>query len=258
MAIGAFLPLAIFVVILGGVGLRLMRLWRRTRELPELSLGVGLLLVASALPLSGMGRIPGLALETTGRACFSLGLVAVWLGITCVVLFTYLVFRRGSWRGRLLLAAISVSLAGAVGSMSFQNFTGDSVDAIKDGMRPGTLTVLGAILVGFFWSACESLRYWLSLRRQVALGLADPVVANRLLLWGVASVTSSALICVIVACVLAGMTIVREPAPLVALAAAGCVMSVTWYLTFFAPESYQRWIRERWSRVQPSRVASWS
>jgi hypothetical protein len=129
--------------------------------------------------------------------------------------------------------------------INIQNFSGDSVDAIKPRMRPGTLALMGATLVGFLWGGLESFRHFASLRRRLALGLVDPVLVDRFLLWGVASTTTSALILVIAACVLAGMTILREPAPLAALAAAGCAMCATWYLTFFAPEPYKRWIRAR-------------
>jgi hypothetical protein len=245
VAIGAFIPLAIFMVILGSVGFRLVRLWQRTGELPELSLGAGLLIVSCSMPLCAAGRIPGLAMEMTGRACFALGMVAVWVGMSLMVFFTYWVFRRGSSWGRVLLATLAVGLGCGVVYMSIQNFAGDSIEAIKPMMLPGTLTVMGTILMCFFWGGTESFRYWRALSRQQALGLADPVVTNRFLLWGIASVTSSALILVIAGCAISGMTIMREPVPLAMLAGAGCIMSATWYLTFFAPERYLGWVRAR-------------
>ena len=37
--------------------------------------------------------------------------------------------------------------------------------------------------------------------------------------------------------------IVRETVPLVSIACTGSVMSLCWYLSFFPPERYQRWLR---------------
>jgi hypothetical protein len=45
--------------------------------------------------------------------------------------------------------------------------------------------------------------------------------------------------------VLAGMTIPREPVAMATIAGAGTIMSASWYLTFFAPLRYQRYIRAR-------------
>src|SRR5690606_21650582 len=38
-------------------------------------------------------------------------------------------------------------------------------------------------LAGWCWVALESFAYWRAMRRRQALGLADPVVENRFLLW---------------------------------------------------------------------------
>ena len=118
MAIGAFIPLVFFVVILGSVGVRLVALWHRTRQTPELALGAGLLIVSLSMPLSAVGRLPATAMEPIGRACFAAGLFAVALGISLTVYFNYYVFRRGSGWARVLLLAISSLLFAAVAYMS--------------------------------------------------------------------------------------------------------------------------------------------
>ena len=96
MSIGAFVPLACFVLILGGVGVRLVALWRKTGQIPEMTLGFGLLIVCSSMPLSAVGRVPAVALEPIGRICFSIGLLLAAVGISLIVYFNYWVFRRGS------------------------------------------------------------------------------------------------------------------------------------------------------------------
>lgn len=51
---------------------------------------------------------------------------------------------------------------------------------------------------------------------------------------------------------LRGLVIVRDAETLYTIAVAGVVMSVTWSLTFFAPEGYRRWVRERAVRTGAS------
>ena len=45
------------------------------------------------------------------------------------------------------------------------------------------------VVLAFAWGGFEALRYFFLLRRRQALGLADPVVTNRFLLWAIADWT---------------------------------------------------------------------
>lgn len=245
MAIGAIISLALFVVILGSVGVRLTLLWTRTREVPEMALGFGLVLLALSMPLTAVGRIPATAMELVGRLCFGAGLWVAATGLGLLFFFNFWVFRReSSWA-----LALVITLAGFLGSsvayMTGVNFTGSSVGEIKGVMRPGTLTLIATVAAAFAWAAIESLRYWVACRRRRRLGLDDPVVSNRFFLWGVSSATSCALMAIIIVCVVKDMTIMREALPLAALSSSGCLMSAAWTLTFLAPERYQRFIRDR-------------
>ena len=245
MAIGAFIPLALFVVILGSVGCRLIGLWRRTRQVPEMLLGFGLPIVGASFPLTAVGRAPATALEPVGRWCFAGGLGISVVGLALIIFFSYWVFRRGSPFALAFFALVCAALAGSVAYISAVNFAGDDIAQIKRAMRPGTLTMMCATMAAFAWSGVESLRYRAASRRQLALGLADPVVVNRFLLWGLAGLTGSALMGVIVVCILADMTIMREPLPLAVIACSGMVASATWYLTFLAPPRYLAFVRAR-------------
>jgi hypothetical protein len=42
-----------------------------------------------------------------------------------------------------------------------------------------------ARLIPTCWAFYESCRYWLSMRRRETLGLADPILTNRFLLWSI-------------------------------------------------------------------------
>lgn len=256
MAAGAFIPLVFFVAIVGSVGFRLVRLWWRTRQVPEGVLGLGLVVLTGSIPLSAVGRVPAVALEPVGRVCFSAGIIGAAIGISLTAFFNYHVFRRGSSWALGLCCGICAGLLAGVFWMSAANFVGEDVEAIKKAMRPGTLSLMIAVLASFLWGGAESLHYHRAIRRQLAVGLGDPVLANRFLLWGTACVACSFLLLVIIGCVLSGMTILREPVPLGAIALAGSVMSAAWYLTFFAPERYQRFIREREDRAHPPQRAT--
>jgi hypothetical protein len=104
----------------------------------------------------------------------------------------------------------------------------------------GSLALSG---IAWGWTAFEALRFHALLRRRVALGLADPVVANRMLLWG--SMGAIAFACVVVDAVLLygagemGRTVLI---PLVT-AIAGLLVSACMILAFWPPAAYLARIR---------------
>ena len=250
MAVSAFVPVTVFVLVVGTIGWRLLALWRRTRQTPELLLGLGLVLMSCvAVPLSGAGRIPGMAETPVGRTCFALGMCTIAVAAMLLIAFTQRVFRAGDSWARCFAVGVSFVIAGAVTWMSYVNFVGASVAEIVPRMRPGTLALIGSMLVCFGWASAESFRYHANLKRRLALGLADPVLVDRFLLWGVSSGANSVLLVVLLACVQSGMVILREPVSLTAIAILGSVMSGAWYLTFLAPESYLKFVRERAART---------
>ena len=248
MALGAFLPLVVFGLIAGSVGVRLVRVWLRTRAVPEGSLGLGLVLVTASLPLSAAGRVPALATTSLGRACFAAGLLVAGLGLCATIYFDRFVFRRESRAAGALFAVLASLVLASVVFMGAANAVGEDVAAITLAMRPGTLTLLAALFVAFAWGALESFLGHAAARRRLALGLADPVVVDRFLLWGAANAASAALLVVLAVCVASGMVILREPLPLSVMAASGLVMSACWSLTFFTPARYRRLVIARAQR----------
>jgi len=106
---------------------------------------------------------------------------ALNVGTAAAAWFSYRVFHGASRRVRaatLLLVLLLVALwlyEGAVAGF--------------DAIAPATGATRIADFVRSFamlWGAWESLRYFSLLRRRAALGLADPVVMQRFLLWGIA------------------------------------------------------------------------
>jgi hypothetical protein len=246
MGAGAFIPLAVFMGVVGGVGYRLLRLWRKTREAPEGLLGFGLVLMSClAIPLAAFGRLPLTAEAPIGRLAFGVGIFCVGGGVVLIVAFTREVFRKDAAWAKTLLAVATVLTIFVCAWIAYENFAGATLAEVHPRMRPAALALLATLGVCFLWSSAESFVYYGSMRRRLALGLAEPLLVNRFFLWGFASGCTAALVCVLMACLHAGMLIVRDPFPLTAIATVGSLMSATWYLTFFPPEPYQRFIRER-------------
>jgi hypothetical protein len=106
------------------------------------------------------------------------------------------------------------------------------------------------------WVSIESFRYYLLLRRRLRLGLADPVLANRFLLWAIwaaavflnLSADPAARLAYAISAGMGGGELSAEiAAPIVLVTisvtmALGAVSAVTLFLTFFATESYRRWV----------------
>ncbi len=101
------------------------------------------------------------------------------------------------------------------------------------------------------WVAFEPLLYFSRLRKRVRLGLAEPVVANRMLLWGLGSVARAvhAPYGPIASGWMAGLDegtrLSAGAAVLVATSALGLITGTAYWLTFQPPGVYLRWVEAR-------------
>ena len=242
----AVLPFLAMVLVGSVVGARLLLQGWRSRRAPELSIGLGLLLITLVgHPLCAVGRLPGLVGTPAGNGFFAVGLVLALSGIACVFVFTWQVFRPDVPWARLLVGAAGVSLAlDAVGLLG-ASFSASTLDEILPRTRPWACGIVATVCVGFLWTAAESLTYWDRLRRRHALGLGDPVVANRFLLWAISGFAVALLCGLLIGCLLAGMVVLIEPLPLSMTALAAITTSIAWYLAFLPPDSYLRLVRGR-------------
>jgi hypothetical protein len=151
--------------------------------------------------------------------------------------FTARVFRdEERWAWAAVGAASALLVVQAAGNLAGQMAPDPAVRARAILVwGAGSLALSG---LAWGWTAWESLRFYTLLRRRVALGLADPVVANRMLLWG--SMGAIALSCVVIDAVLlytageVGRTVLI---PLVT-AIAGLLVSVCMILAFWPPAAY--------------------
>jgi hypothetical protein len=227
-------------VVMSLLSLRLFRLAARSRALPEVLVGVYFMIVPVGISLSiRVDRFApehAAAVRAVAAALFTSGGIAL-------LLFAWSVFRpaenwaRGlAWGGSLVLGMI---WAGALAAGAYRSEV--------------SLFLLLPTYASYFWVFVESIRYYGLLRRRRSLGLADPVVANRFLLfaiWTGAVFTITVLGVVGSFAQLVNGTFhdgggLGDPIILGITRVLAVPIAASIWLTFLAPERYHAWLRRR-------------
>ncbi|MCG8588417.1 MAG: hypothetical protein MJE66_03930 [Proteobacteria bacterium] len=229
------------VVVSAWVGVRLLVLARRTRQMPELAMGfycTGVTLSAALYLTAGLSADRNFELARwfthAGSAALCLSACALALGLQRI------------YRARVAWASwLSVALCAWIVS-------GWAWILVAEGaVLPGRVTVPNVVYTIarvsiYVWGAIEALRYHLLMRRRLKLGLADPIVAHRMLLWGAFMVcmASFALLMLVLGIVMGPEGARWLPGTSVA-AALMFVGAFCLWCSFFPPAFYQRWIARR-------------
>ncbi len=225
------------------VGIRLLLLAKRTRALPETCLGwmivclmgIGYPLAVGAQAESSLG----LPLAKFFQA-LSNGFIDLGFALTPV--FTWKVFRRDSSWARTFVAFAFVAL---LGHWIITTHVLIGLESISQAVTANRYWATIAIATGFLancWSAFECLRYRALLQRRLALGLGDPVVSNRFLLWGSMGVISSIGLLVNTYFMFAGIDVLTAPMAQSVVSLIGITQASLLYLTFLAPTRYTQWL----------------
>ncbi len=234
---------AAFALLSFVIGVRMIGLSRKTGETPEFLLGFGMILTASI----GYGLlITAGVLRPTAEDPASAGLTAITMlgkmthniGVMCMIGFVLLVFRRGvvwaRWLAGLMAAVLWIGFVGVC-------LTG----GLETGSPEGFWYWFEFSVIGTYpvWTSIEALRYYTSMRKRQELGLADPLLVNRFLLWGVAALLSLAAIWAVTVPALLGVRGMGPTSPFMSycmiatsIFGTGCV-SMYW-MTFFPPSWY--------------------
>lgn len=219
------------------VSLRLLALARRSRGLPELLIGLGLLLMGGVgYPLSTTARVLEGPLELKATL-FLIHAGLSLLGQSCVAVFNWRVFRPGDGWARALALGFVASLAGL---LLWQGMAPGWLEFARSGAGPWSWLPLYSLVV-LGWAGLESLAYYVKLRRRLALGLADAVTADRLRLWSIAMLaafTTSA-----TALTLRGFDVAMTPTLTgLVVGPLGIVSASAMWLAFVPPQRYLRWV----------------
>ena len=230
------------------VGTRLILRSRLSRGLPELL--IGLTYAAS----SGVGYPLTVTATLMPRdamvGAMTIGEALIVLGCCCFLFFNAKVFRpNASWAvpmaalGSLVLAVCGAAVVG-------QFYATSDLALLTERTRSWTILFLLVLVAGQGWTALEGFRHYRMMRRRLALGLAEPLVTNRFLLWGISGMVSLTWNGVVNFYLLAGTNINTNPVTVFAVSFGGLLTAVCLVLTFMPPAWYVRWIeRERVARA---------
>jgi hypothetical protein len=217
-------------------GLRLILLGTRTRSGTEWLIGSTFLCwgLYYALWFISIGLQSQPALESqVSSATRAIGTV----GGACFAFFPFLLFRRGSTWAKWLATSLAICLiAGTAGSI----WVGDpeGIDPLTNGWWWSEL--FGAIATAI-WIGVEGFHHYGVTRSRIRLGLCEPIVGHRYLLWGFAGMLWIFLDLVVVGQYLHfWATQIWSPAldNLIGLLEIAALAMI--WLAYFAPAAYQR------------------
>jgi hypothetical protein len=229
------------------VGARLVRLSIRTRSASEWVLGLAFLIwsLSYALWVTSVASQGQPALESQLLIASRL---ATTLGGVGIAFFPLLAFRRGSTWAKWLSASIAICLiVGRVGS----SWVGD-----PEGLEPLTnvwwwFDWFGEIAPAI-WIGVEGLHHYGTTRPRVQLGLCEPIVGQRYLLWGIAGVFWTLLDFVVVG-QFVEFWVTRTWSATMDYLIGFCeiaALAMIW-LAYFAPATYRRWVARSASVANP-------
>jgi hypothetical protein len=223
---------SVFTLACWAVGIRLLWLGSQTRQIPELAIGGSfvfaggiscvLSLLVDAGRAAGSASVAGMLAAQNAALAFGVGLLAV---------FVWRTFRPTEPWGVALFGASILGLL--VGHLGKELSVGFSV------REPGAYDWIGMVarIVVYGWAAGEALREHLAARRRCAIGLADPLVANRFLLWGI----GIAAVLVIWLHNAYSMATGGDPrTAFLLIAGLGMLCAASLWLAFFPPAFYRR------------------
>jgi hypothetical protein len=241
------------------VGLRLLVLARRNGwAAPELTLAAYFLFSAvlatppQIIVYGGMSD-PRLAVpDALARPLLAFAVGMMVIGAGAIYVFTWKTFHPER------LFAKAIVLLGCLCLVA-----GYLVEALYEGFTPVIFAGVGHWIgwlgrsAAMFGVCFESLRYYRMLRRRLRIGLADPVVTDRFLLWTVwaAASTLNYVADLLSRSIYVLLYRTTEAVPeylaattgpvIVVTMVLGSVSAVTLFLTFFPTPAYRRWVATR-------------
>lgn len=236
------------------LGVQLLRIARSSGATPDRLLAGFFLGLAAGIPPRMMGI--DLAIRSgvswTGFWLSTVASVFIGTALVCLAAFAWKVFRPGdAWAERVVIgfaAALCAALLASTWSLEASH--GAALPAI-------CFNGLGA--AALVWSFVECVRYYRMMRRRQLLGMGDPLVANRFLLWslwtGAIGLQATLMFALRIAILSSGaqellvagadpggpwIALIHAGKGLLAIVAPVAVVSV--WLSFSPPAAYQRWL----------------
>jgi hypothetical protein len=220
--------------IVGLLGVRMLWLGVRGRTLPETWIGLFFVATGAGAELA-LHAIDGSVDPALSTSLMLAGAPMLTLATVSGYAFTYTVFRRGdSFALAIVVAGTLLALWGTWHQLRGPNGAPD-LEALSDEFLLGRAAC-------FAWGAYEAVRAYRMARRRLALGLADPVVTNRFLLFGIWFGVMGVMPITLALSRLYGGAEALQIATDVGPKIVGVIMIAALVLTFFPPRSYLDWV----------------
>ena len=221
------------------VGVRLLWLGWGSPTSPESLLGLALFSGgAIAFPLSAAASHAGV--DPALRAQLGVASYAgAYVMLAGKAAFVWTVFRRGERWGA---AVFGVFCAAPLALLAAQLHVADLTAYYVGGRGPMTWNQLTLWLCDL-WATAESFRYFALMRRRQRIGLAEPLVTDRFLLFGLAN--GGAVLASGVIGLAGGLASLRSPAVVAFVALATIGAAVALWLAFLPPRRYRDWVLAR-------------
>jgi hypothetical protein len=216
----------------------------RNRQLPELCVGLGFLVgVLFGYVPESLATSTDLLPEALVPTILAITQVSIRAAAFAVMVFTVTVFRR---RGTIAWVIFAVLSAGLVSSwVAFPHYVSQA-QSPGDAFWYEVFSVNRSLVMA--WGAAESLAYWRMSVRRRDLGMAEPVVTNRFLLWGLGL---AALTVLMGSTTIAGLLEIDPTAHGWVLVESwmGLIGAVSLGLAFFPARAYLQWVERRAARL---------
>jgi hypothetical protein len=221
------------------VGFDLIRRSRETRGLPEFFLGMAFVFNGLSYLFGDLSFILGS--EAILNEVSYIGRIFAALCALTIAAFTWRVFRSEAGWAKWAFRAIGVLL---LLGLTVSGFEGDWEGASPLTYKGYWFEWLGGF-VPFIWFAVESLSAYSRSRRQLRIGLGDPIVSNRFLLIGLYGTLASATYPIFLWMYIQYELHGSWSDPWVAFVGVIEVVSlVSLWISFAAPDFYRRWVGE--------------
>jgi hypothetical protein len=235
------LGLLAFLISSVTIGVRLLMIGSRTRNVPEIAIGLGFVVgaVAGYVPETVVLSADLMSPEVEASV-LAVTQIALRGAPVAILVFTIAVFRPSEVWAKALGAVILATLI--VSWVAFPNtriFAESPADVFWYDVFAVSRTLAAA------WGATESFIFYKRAKLQVELGLISPVLADRFLLWGLGLTALTALLGTTIWAALLGI----DPATsgwVLLESLLGVIGASTLWLTFFPTEAYRRRVERRW------------
>ena len=232
----ATVTFAITCVLGLGVALRLLVAWQRTRQVPELALGIA----SAAMTLSAIGLVAAEQLAATApdtaRMLWLVGVLLFPVNPIALGVGVWRIFRPESRWAPVLCGGFAIGLA----TWTFLRLSAGEVALQTSDPRAATLAH-GIRFAVYAWAGIECFRYRSLLQRRDALGLGNPGVAHQIGLWGLSTFAVAALTAIgYYGFLVVGKPLLEWPAGLLVVNGLGVAGAASIWLAFFPPAVYRR------------------